>query len=311
MAETITIGFDVTLLFGSAVTALIAWRILGGRLSGGIAIACVGLFVLGTVHVVETLLDVWFDFVGRGTPEILHRALVLDGFALLGIGLGRAGLELKREIRALKQANAELEETYGELRDYSEELSKRSQQLYEAKITATTDSLTGLLNHGRFKKDVRAAVSVAGRSDGRLGLLMVDIDDFKAVNDAAGHLAGDEALRHVARAIQLAGGDGHSYRVGGDEFAVLIPAADENAARDVAEQVRTGIQSATAQGEHTLGVSVGVASYGENVRTADELIYAADAAMYWAKSTGKNCVARWTDLAGSRARHPAVAVPSS
>ncbi len=267
--------------------------------------------MLGTVHVLETLLDIWFAFVGRGTPEILHRALVLDGFALLGIGLGRVGLELRREIRALKQTNMELEEAYGALRDSSEELSKRSQQLHEAKITATTDSLTGLLNHGRFKKDVRSAVSSAARSRGRLGLLMVDIDDFKAVNDAAGHMAGDDALRQLARAIQLAGGEGHSYRVGGDEFAVLIPDADEDAAEDVAEQVRMGIRSATAQSEHALGVSVGVASFGENVRTADELVYAADAAMYWAKSTGKNCVARWTDLAGSRAQQTAVAVPSS
>ena len=307
----ITLGFDVILLAVSAATALVAWRTLGGRLSVGIAIACGGLFVLGTAHAIETLLDLWLEFVGSGSPEILHRALVLGGFALLAIGLGRVGLELRGEINALKEKNRVLAVVYGELRDSNDELSRRGEQLQEATMMATTDSLTGLLNQGRFKKDVRAAVSLARQSGCQFSLLMVDIDDFKAVNDAAGHLVGDEVLQQVARAIQLVGGDENSYRVGGDEFAVVIPNADEDTAGDVAEEIRIGILSATAATGHAVQVSVGIASCGANVQTADELIYAADAAMYWAKSAGKNCVARRTDLSGSRERQTAAPVLSS
>lgn len=311
MTHTITTILDIALVAGAVVTVLVAWRLSGGRLSAGVAVACAGLFVLGVVHLSETLLDVWFDFVGRGAPEILHRVLVLGGFMLLGVGLGRIGFELRREITSLKRSNKALEEAYGELRDSSEELSKRSQQLQEATITATTDGLTGLLNQGRFKKDIRAAASLAGQSGFRLGLLMVDIDDFKAVNDAAGHQAGDETLRQVARAIQLVGGAEDSYRVGGDEFAVILRNADEDTAGDTAEQIRAAVMSATAEGEHAVRISVGVASYGANVQSVDELIYAADAAMYWAKSAGKNCVGRWADLSGSRRSQPAAAVLSS
>jgi diguanylate cyclase (GGDEF)-like protein len=130
---------------------------------------------------------------------------------------------------------------------------------------------------------------------------MLDIDGFKAINDSLGHLAGDEVLRDVGSALADAVGRDRAYRYGGDEFAILLPGTDCQETTRMAEHVRRAVAQTKNGNESTITASLGVASFPDTAGTAEELVYGADAAMYWAKSAGKNCVADWGDL---RERQP-------
>jgi diguanylate cyclase (GGDEF)-like protein/putative nucleotidyltransferase with HDIG domain len=128
-----------------------------------------------------------------------------------------------------------------------------------------------------------------------MGLIIVDLDGFKMVNDMLGHLAGDELLRDVATALREHTDASYTYRYGGDEFAVLLPGADHAATVIAAEAIRAAIQRVRSIEGVQVSASLGVACLPQSARTPEELVYRADAAMYWAKSTGKNRVAEWND----------------
>ena len=157
-----------------------------------------------------------------------------------------------------------------------------------------TDELTGLANRRRFMEVVELELKRAERFQSPLGLLLVDLDDFKLVNDRFGHGTGDEVLRALSdvfreslRDVDLAA------RLGGEEFAVLLPETDYPGAAGVAERLRAGLASLelkAPEGER-FGVtaSFGVAVYPE-AQSVDELLRAADAALYRAKAEGKNRV---------------------
>src|SRR5258707_38301 len=107
-------------------------------------------------------------------------------------------------------------------------------------IRAQTDDLTGLLNHGTFQSWLDRSVETREP----FSLIMLDLDDFKAVNDALGHQAGDRLLAELAHAIVGAGRDSdHVFRYGGDEFSVLLPGTDATSALAVAERIRGAIHS--------------------------------------------------------------------
>ncbi|WP_029004912.1 sensor domain-containing diguanylate cyclase [Azorhizobium doebereinerae] len=162
---------------------------------------------------------------------------------------------------------------------------------------ASTDGLTGLANRRTF--DVQLSEDwVRSRDDARpLGVIMIDVDSFKLYNDALGHLAGDDALRAVAR-IMLAAVAGTPYlvaRYGGEEFVVLLPGADLEAAREVAEDIRRLVMSLgivhPGVAIRRLTVSAGVAStVPGNGQSPDGLLAAADLALYEAKGKGRNLV---------------------
>ena len=132
------------------------------------------------------------------------------------------------------------------------------------------------------------------RSERGFCLLMIDLDGLKAVNDSYGHHRGDEVLRQLGSVIR------HSirlvdtaYRYGGDEFLVLLPETDFAGAFVVAEKIRAGTEEmglAAGDGELLTSVSIGLVSCPEDGTTAEELMIAADRAMYQAKSLGKNQV---------------------
>jgi diguanylate cyclase (GGDEF)-like protein len=162
------------------------------------------------------------------------------------------------------------------------------------KAQAVTDELTGLANRRRFMEVVRLEIKRAERFESPLGLVLVDLDDFKLVNDRFGHHTGDEVLRALGgvfhanlRDVDLAA------RLGGEEFAVLLPETDEAGADGVAERLRTGLAAVEleAPSGERFGVtaSFGVAVYPQ-AQTVDELLTTADAALYRAKAEGKNCV---------------------
>ncbi len=168
------------------------------------------------------------------------------------------------------------------------------QRAAQALAQAAIDGLTGLLNHRAFHTRLDAEIARAGRAGQPLALLMIDLDDFRAINNSHGHQAGDAtlvaiaaAIRASVRAADVAG------RYGGDEFAVILPEADLAEALAVAERTCAAIAEATVDARGaTVGVttSLGVAALPRHARTRDELIHAADAAAYAAKHAGKNRV---------------------
>jgi diguanylate cyclase (GGDEF)-like protein len=161
---------------------------------------------------------------------------------------------------------------------------------------AVTDDLTGLSNTRRFKDILEKEAARAQRFGHELSLLMLDLDDFKQINDSFGHLQGDEVLRRVARSLDVESrGFDEPCRWGGEEFAIALPETDEAGALDVAERVRRRIEAQVVErvgGTGTLSVtaSVGVATARGGLEEVDALIAAADAALYRAKAGGKNRV---------------------
>lgn len=175
-------------------------------------------------------------------------------------------------------------------RAYSSHLEAMSRRL---RSLAYRDSLTGLYNHRYFREQLSNELERAQRYDGPVSVLLLDVDHFKEVNDTYGHLMGDTLLSYVAHLI--AGSVRSSdvaARYGGDEFAVILPETNLQAAMITADKLADIVSAARHwQGAllEGLGVSlsVGAAAYPEDGRTADELLVAADAALYESKSKVK------------------------
>jgi diguanylate cyclase (GGDEF)-like protein len=186
-----------------------------------------------------------------------------------------------------------------ELSDAYDELKERNLQLTDARAQALTDPLTGLGNHRSFHNRIREQIEhcVEGSA---VSLIIFDIDGFKHVNDSLGHLAGDELLRHLAALLEPAVPLANTYRYGGDEFAVILPGRDRRQATQIAEELRANISHLGTPNGQLLTVSLGVCTYPEMADSAEELVYRADMAMYWAKSTGKNRVGDWDGLVSRR-----------
>jgi diguanylate cyclase (GGDEF)-like protein len=161
---------------------------------------------------------------------------------------------------------------------------------------AVTDELTGLSNNRRFRELMSKEAARAERFGHELSLIMLDIDDFKQVNDTYGHLQGDEVLRMVGRVLHLESrGVDEPARYGGEEFAVALPETGLDGALELAERIRVRIEAEPVprtDGASPIKVtaSIGVASMRGAADGADTLIAAADAALYQAKRAGKNRV---------------------
>jgi diguanylate cyclase (GGDEF)-like protein len=179
----------------------------------------------------------------------------------------------------------------------SQELTQRNRELRQQ---AATDGLTGLSNHRTFHERIRIHVAQAQEKCVELGLIMMDIDGFKRVNDSLGHQAGDQVLRLIAEMLGEVAGPDNSYRYGGDEFAVVVPAQDTEGTIAVANRLRQQASKRSTASGTRVTLSLGVACYPKAADTVEELIYGADAAMYWAKSAGKNQVGDWRVLVKDR-----------
>jgi diguanylate cyclase (GGDEF)-like protein len=164
---------------------------------------------------------------------------------------------------------------------------------------AVTDELTGLFNHRRFQEVMTQEVERARRYGQEMGLIMLDIDNFKRVNDTYGHLQGDMVLREVARVLRQSSREiDEPARYGGEEMAVALPQTDLEGAFRFAERVRRRIEALDLpllDGDGTLKVtaSFGAASLATSTGDGkDALVAAADAALYRAKRSGKNRTVR-------------------
>lgn len=171
----------------------------------------------------------------------------------------------------------------------------RNARLYgEVSRLAATDALTGVLNRHRFFELAESEWETSRRLGRPLAAMMLDIDDFKRVNDTYGHAMGDAVLVGVAERCQTALREGDILgRYGGEEFAVVLPATDLEAARSVAERLRVVIGGEPlrfSSGAIAVTVSVGVVADREPDTGLASLLNRADEALYAAKGSGRNCV---------------------
>lgn len=165
---------------------------------------------------------------------------------------------------------------------------------------AFIDHLTGLANRRRFERQLEREVERTLRYARPFCLLLLDIDNFKAVNDAHGHDAGDEVLRHLAKILQQeTRGIDLAARIGGDEFSVLLTETDFDRGEEVSSRLRAVIEALVIPAVGHVTASFGVAEFPACANKGHELFLAADAAMYQAKSLGRNRVQRAPELPNS------------
>jgi diguanylate cyclase (GGDEF)-like protein/putative nucleotidyltransferase with HDIG domain len=160
-------------------------------------------------------------------------------------------------------------------------------QALRAVRLAHTDPLTGLGNHRHFHERLARELEQALRYDRPLALCLVDVDDFKRINDSFGHPMGDSVLSQVATRLRQTG---EAFRLGGDEFAVLLPGYEASEALTAAESIIDRVASLELGRVGAITVSAGIALAPEHARERDELLKLVDGALYWAKEYGKNRV---------------------
>lgn len=169
---------------------------------------------------------------------------------------------------------------------------RRQKALEELSIT---DSLTGLFNRTIMEEKVQAFINSYRRSQSTFSVLMIDIDHFKALNDTAGHLAGDQCLKAVSSILKATASRDTDWvcRYGGEEFIMVLGHTEKKGAIKVAEQIRKNLASAAiphAGTGQTVTVSIGSATINQENLTTDLILSQADQALYRAKTNGRNRV---------------------
>lgn len=220
----------------------------------------------------------------------LHRSQLLEPLPMDLIANIVAELitETERMRTVTRELTEQLEHSMQEVRDLSEQLERAEHQ-------AKLDPLTGMLNRRGLEERVRSFLEDAGSLRGSV-MLLADIDRFKALNDNYGHLLGDKVIRAVGRVIcdSIKGRD-IAARIGGEEFAVLLPDTSVDGATVLAKRICAAIASSSIRRAGTrecierVTVSIGVAASAES-DTLETLIDRADRAMYAGKQAGRNCV---------------------
>lgn len=165
---------------------------------------------------------------------------------------------------------------------------------------ATIDGLTQIPNHRHFQDLMDMEMERAQREKSQVSLLLMDIDHFKKFNDTYGHPVGDLVLKMVSKALQSAvRKTDHIARYGGEEFVVILPQAEGDLGRQLAERVREAIENIQIpheSGTLTVTMSIGMCTYPSLVNTKAELIESADQALYYSKETGRNKVSLFQEI---------------
>jgi diguanylate cyclase (GGDEF)-like protein len=210
--------------------------------------------------------------------------LQLVGFYIIYIDvIGRLRDTLRLEVVHLQEGSARSESITEELRSANLRLREMSH----------TDELTEVGNRRNFDMRLREEISRSGRFGHAFSLLMIDIDAFKKFNDEFGHPKGDRALRALGALMRSVSREGDvPCRVGGEEFAFILPETGKGDAMSFAERFRKGVETSimAPDGSYALTVSVGLASYPDDGKTPEEILWAADEALYESKRTGRNRV---------------------
>lgn len=260
-----------------------AWWILLIGLLVGVAGIAFALLIAGRVAKPIHAMTEEADRLGRTSTAAMFAR---QRGSLEAVQLTRALRSLLRRVGFAEERTREAELRASEnARQFHDDVSK-------LRKLAETDDLTGLLNRRAFIAAAGDAMNYFKRYRRSIAALMIDIDHFKAINDAYGHAAGDGVIKRVAEMI----GDcirttDKAGRFGGEEFVVLLREVDEEMARELAERIRTSIEaSVIGYGRETLRVtvSIGIAVASEIDRDIADVIERADQGLYLAKNIGRN-----------------------
>jgi diguanylate cyclase (GGDEF)-like protein len=236
---------------------------------------------------------------------LLHRRLLgapISDLSRVADALRAGKMDARAKVRQDDEIG-HLARAFNEMADHVERyttglegaVSARTSELQEANARleemAMTDALTGLCNRRHFASCGAREIADAKRGDAPVALVVADIDRFKSFNDRRGHAFGDEVLRHVAdvfraqvREMDLVA------RIGGEEFVVLMPRATTEEAFGVAERMRKRLEASPVEEGEPVTASFGVASTSDREVDLDQLLQAADAALYRSKNEGRNRV---------------------
>jgi diguanylate cyclase (GGDEF)-like protein len=172
----------------------------------------------------------------------------------------------------------------------------------QIKELSYTDDMTGLHNYRFFTMRLKEEIARAKRNESSLALLILDVDYFKNYNDTLGHPAGDEILRRLSKILKSSLRDNDIVaRYGGEEFAIILPSTDERGANILAERIRQKVEEyefphQEIQPNGTLTISIGIALFPENALKKDDIVVAADRALYFAKERGRNRVIHFREI---------------
>jgi len=234
--------------------------------------------------------------------ETLLSGESIDNFETEGVRKDGTVIAVSLTVSPVTDANGRIVSTAIIARDTTERVR------YEERLRhmADNDQLTGLLNRRRFDEQLKRELARAGRYASHSAVLSIDIDNFKGINDSAGHAAGDAVLVQVARVL------GHRFRstdvvarLGGDEFAVLLSAVGVDEARAAAEDLLAEIRNSPASyggRPFRISASIGVTAFESDDATAGEVLVNADLAMYAAKTSGRDRVVVYTAPEARKAR---------
>ncbi|HEU5476586.1 MAG TPA: diguanylate cyclase [Gaiellaceae bacterium] len=238
-----------------------------------------------------------------GTPTE-PEALICVPLIARGQIKGALNLYREGEAVAFSEMEFELAKRFGDAAALALDNAESRAQLEHQ---ARTDSLTGLFNHSVFYERLLQSLQESSRTHMPLAVLMLDIDDFKHVNDVHGHAVGDELLRFLAEALRaIVRPEDVICRLGGEEFAVVMDDCGGEDAVRVAERVQTRLAAVDFPGIGRMTVSVGLALGPEHAMNPRELAACAEAAMMTAKAQGKNQVVLYDEHETSRPDTPGV-----
>ncbi|HEY5594523.1 MAG TPA: diguanylate cyclase [Nitrospiria bacterium] len=229
-------------------------------------------------------------------PRYKTRSFISIPLKLDGRTIGVLNIADKISGEIFSEEDLQLLVSIGAYASVAIERSKFYQKNEELKRISITDSLTGLLNRRYFQERMSEEIERSRRHHLPLSLIMLDVDDFKSVNDTLGHLVGDEALKIVARCLRnCIRTIDVAARYGGEEFTVILPQTSKADAQTIAERIctevyRLDLPFAKTDQKLLLSVSLGLATYPEDAESLEDLVRNSDIALYSAKSQGKNRV---------------------
>jgi diguanylate cyclase (GGDEF)-like protein len=233
------------------------------------------------VSELDSSVDPWLSAI---MPDARNVAIVpLAADAVVGVLVAETGRRPGSRIERRVVATTERFAVHTALAMRNANLLERMQQM------AITDGLTQLANRRSFDRALDRELQRAGRTDGRLSVVLLDVDHFKSLNDTHGHLVGDTVLRQIAAALRECGREYDTIaRYGGEEFAAVLPGCSTALALQVAERLRQAVMEAATDVPVT--ASAGVATYPYDGVDVPSLLSAADRALYSAKHAGRNKV---------------------
>ncbi len=288
LAALVALAWAVTLLLpgGGASRVIVLLGVVLGVLQIGLLSWCLGLVRRsgGPAAAPQSPSPV-----RTATGEIGQELQALIGSARSD-EVGALMREFTRILNALQEQASEVQEYAARFETMNEELRNANLRLREMSLT---DELTEVGNRRNFDMRMREEINRSTRFGHAFSLLLLDIDAFKRFNDEFGHPQGDAALRSLGTLMRSMSREGDvPCRVGGEEFAFILPETAKTDAMTFAERIRRGVESSiqAPDGARPLTVSIGLAAFPDDGKTPEDILKASDEALYESKRAGRNRV---------------------